>query len=253
LKSKSFAARVWSKLIAFQKAKNLLEPGDRVLAAVSGGPDSVCLVHYLAQMSRRIPISVAVAHVHHGLRGRPADIDADFVRKLSSQLGLATALLKVPVARTARKRGMGVEEAARKLRYAALVDEARRLGFNKIATGHHMDDQAETVLLNLLRGTQLAALAAMPAQRPISPKIGLIRPLLALKRSEIMLYLKAHRLKYRLDRSNLSTKLTRNWLRREALPFLEIRNPRVREHLAGIAEQVQALPLSLLGRGNTGA
>jgi len=245
LKPKSFAARVWSKLIGFQKRKNLLKPGDSVLAAVSGGPDSVCLVHYLAQMSRRIPMTVAIAHVHHGLRGRSADIDADFVHKLGASLGLPVAVINVRAAHAAKQRGMGIEEAARKLRYGALVEEARRLGFNKIATGHHMDDQAETVLLNLLRGTRLSALAAISAQRPLSPRISLIRPLLALKRCEIELYLKAHRLKYRLDRSNLSTKLTRNWLRREAIPILEKRNPRIREHLAGIAEQVQSIVLKV--------
>ena len=240
MRRKEFAAKVWSKLVAFQKKSGLLRRGDRVLAAVSGGPDSVCLAHYLAWMRRRQGFELFLLHVHHGLRGREADRDAEFVRKLGRTLGLPVEVASVEVKKRAEARGKGLEDAARELRYAALQKAARRLRCNKAATAHHMDDQAETVLLNLLRGTRLSALAGIPPRRPLGRGLELVRPLLPIKRSEVLSYLKIHGLKYRLDRSNLAVRFTRNWLRRKVLPELETRQPRVREHLAGIAEQVRA-------------
>jgi len=149
----------------------------------------------------------------------------------------------VPVRGLAGERGQGLEAAARKLRYQALARAARRLGCNKVATGHHLDDQAETVLLHLLRGIRLAALAGISPCRPLAKGITLVRPLLPLRRSEVMLYLKLHGLKCRQDKSNRDTHFTRNWVRRKVLPLLETRNPQVRERLAGVAEQVRSLKL----------
>ncbi|HAM35499.1 MAG TPA: tRNA lysidine(34) synthetase TilS [Elusimicrobia bacterium] len=241
MRRKEFAARIWSKLVACNKASCLLIRGDRVLAAVSGGPDSVCLAHFLREMGRRQGFQVRLLHIHHGLRGREADQDAAFVLKLGADWGMDAFVVKVPVRALAQKRGQGLEDAGRKLRYEALLKEARRLRCNKIATGHHLDDQAETVLLNLLRGTRLAALGGMPARRGLSGRVDLVRPLLPLSRKEIMAYLKVHGLRHRLDRSNQDPKFTRNWIRRRVLPLLESRNPRVREHLAGIAAQARSL------------
>lgn len=240
---KEFAARVWSKLVAYEKAHRLLGRGDRVLAAVSGGPDSVCLAHYLASRARRGGYALEILHVHHGLRGRAADRDALFVERLGKSLGTPVRVVRAPVARRAAARGKGLEDAGRELRYAALAQAARELKCSKVATGHQLDDQAETVLLHLLRGTRLAALAAIPPRRPLARGISLIRPLLPLSRTEVRAYLKVHGLKSRLDRTNLSTRFTRNWLRLKVLPELARRNPRIREHLAGIAEQVRRLDL----------
>ena len=241
MRRQEFAARVWAKLVAFQKKSGLLAKGDRVLAAVSGGPDSVCLAHHLAEIRRRHGFELRLLHVHHGLRGREADRDAEFVRKLGKSLGLPVQVVSVEVKRRAQARGKGLEEAGRELRYAALREAARRQRCNKVATAHHLDDQAETVLLNLLRGTRLSALGGIPPRRPLGPNLELVRPLLAIRKSEVLAYLRVHGLKYRLDRSNLSERFTRNWLRRRVLPELETRQPRVREHLAGIAEQVRAV------------
>lgn len=241
MRRKEFAARVWSKLVAFEKRHGLFARGDGVLAAVSGGPDSVCLAHYLAQLGRRKGFALFLLHVHHGLRGRAADEDAESVLELAASLGVPARVVYARVRERAAARGKGLENAGRELRYAAIKREAGRLGLNKAATGHHMDDQAETVLLNLLRGTRLSALAGIPPRRPLAPGLDLARPLLPLKRSEVLAYLEVHRLSFRLDRSNLSLDFTRNWLRRAILPALEARAPRVREHLAGIAEQVRSL------------
>jgi tRNA(Ile)-lysidine synthase len=248
MRRKEFAARVWSKLLAFDRAEALLTRGDRVLAAVSGGADSVCLAHFLRTLGRRKGFSVALAHVHHGLRGSEADRDARFVSALGRQWGLTVSVTSVPVRAAARQRGQGLEEAARKLRYQALAREARRLHCNKVATGHHLDDQAETVLLHLLRSSRLAALAGISPQRGLSGKVSLIRPLLPLRRAEVMDYLRIHHLQHRRDSTNRDTHFTRNWLRRRLLPLLETRNPRIRESLAGFAAQARSLlPVSTSG------
>ena len=116
MRRKTFAARVWSKLLAFDKELGLLRRGDRVLAAVSGGPDSVCLAHFLRGMGHRKGFSVSLMHVHHGLRGRDADRDAQFVLALGKDWGLPACVAAVPVRGLAGERGQGLEAAARKLR-----------------------------------------------------------------------------------------------------------------------------------------
>lgn len=241
LNRQQFAARVWAKLIAHEGAEKLLSRGESVLAAVSGGPDSVCLAHYLAQRARPLGLSVRLLHVHHGLRGQDADRDAAYVEKLGKKLGLPVQVVPVDVRATAAARRAGLEEAARKLRYQVFQAEARRHRCSAVATGHQLDDQAETVLLNLLRGTKLSALGGIPPKRPLTPGVMVIRPLLPLTRAEVKLYLKRHGLSSRLDKSNLSEAFARNWVRRRVLPLLAKQQPRVREHLAGIAAQTRAL------------
>lgn len=241
MRRQEFAARVWAKLRSHERAHALLPRGGRVAAAVSGGPDSVCLAHYLAQRARALQLSVTLVHIHHGLRGRDADRDAAFVEKLGKTLGLPVVVENVDVKAAARARRAGVEEAARKLRYKALERAARRRRCSLVATGHQLDDQAETVLLNLLRGTRLSALGGIPPKRPLSSSVDLIRPLLPLTRAEVDLYLERHVLPSRLDRSNLRGDFTRNWLRHKVLPLLERQQPRVKDHLAGIAAQARAL------------
>lgn len=239
MRRKEFAAKVWSKLVAFEKKNRLLKTGQRVLAAVSGGPDSVCLAHYLASQKRRRNIEVEILHVHHGLRGRAADLDAAFVERLGKKLGIGVTVARSNAKTIAKERGRGIEDAARALRYAALKAHARRQHCQAVATGHQLDDQAETVLLNLVRGTRLKALGAIAPERALAPRLRLIRPLLPLSRKEVLAYLKIHGLKYRVDSSNADLDFTRNWLRRRILPALEKRQPRIREHLSGIAEQAR--------------
>lgn len=238
--------RLLSRLTGFIRAHDLVAPGDKVLVAVSGGPDSVCLAHYLCRMSPLRP-RAAILHIHHGLRGRDADRDAAFVRKVAESLGVPFVLKKLAVGRFASRERRSVEDAARVLRYRALALAARSLGCSKVAVGHQMDDQAETLLLHLLRGTKARGLAAMPPKRPLAgrvagdaPGVALIRPLLALRRGEVLEYLEAYGLRCRADRSNDSDAFTRNWIRRKVLPLLESRSPRIREHLVAIAADLRA-------------
>jgi tRNA(Ile)-lysidine synthase len=240
MRKKEFAARIWAKLVAGEKRLGFPKAGDRILAAVSGGPDSVCLAHYLTQAARRKGCAVTLIHIHHGLRGKEADKDAAFVKDLGAKLGLPVVLRRVRVAAHAAKRGKGLEDAGRDLRYKVFLREARRLGCRQVATGHHMDDQAETVLLNLLRGTRAEGLAGIPPRRPLAARIEVLRPLLVLTRADILAYLKVQGLSHRTDRSNRSLTFTRNWMRRKVLPLLETKNPRIREHLAGISDQIRA-------------
>ena len=240
MRRKEFAARVWSKLVAFERAQDLLPAGSRVLAAVSGGPDSVCLAHFLAQMARRKGLDLELFHVHHGLRGRDADRDAASVEKLGGALGVPVRVVRARVKAVAKARGLGLEEAGRRERYRLLATRAKSGHFAAVATGHHLDDQAETVLLHLLRGTSLEGLGGISPKRPLEAGVALIRPLLPLTRAEVRLYLELHGLSWREDRTNKDRKFARNWVRAEVLPLLETRAPGVKERLSAIAAKVRA-------------
>lgn len=240
VKRREFAARVWAKLIAFERAHALLPEGSRVLAAVSGGPDSTCLAHFLAQMARRKRLHVELLHVHHGLRGREADRDAACVQALGAKLGLRVRAARADVRAKAASRGLGLEEAGRAERYRLLAAAARRGRFSIAATGHQLDDQAETVLLHLLRGTSLEGLGGIPPQRPLAPGVTLTRPLLGITREDVDAYLAVHGLKAREDRSNRDIRFTRNWARAEVLPLLERRAPGLKARLALIAARARA-------------
>lgn len=241
MRRKEFAAKVWSKLVAFEKEHALLPAGARVLAAVSGGPDSVVLAHWLAQQKRRKGLDVALLHVHHGLRGRAADLDAASVLALGKSLGLQASVVKADVKGLAKKRGQGLEDAGRKARYDALLKAAKRGRRSVVCVGHQLDDQAETVLLHLLRGTSLAGLGGMPPARPLAPGVTLARPLLPLTRAEVLAYLKVHGLRWREDESNASEAFERNWVRRRLLPSLERRRPGLKARLSVLAAQARAL------------
>ena len=240
MRRKEFAARVWSKLVAHERRLGLLPDGARVLAAVSGGPDSACLAHFLAQMARRKRLSLELLHVHHGLRGKAADADALCARRLAASLGAPFKLVKAPVRRTAARRGAGLEDAGRAERYKALAARAKAGRFSVVATGHQLDDQAETVLLHLLRGTSVEGLGGIPAKRALSPGTALVRPLLPLSREEVLEYCAQHALEFREDESNRDQAFARNWVRLELLPLLEKRAPGVKDRLSALAEKLRA-------------
>ncbi len=228
--------------MAHDRAYGLLQPGDRVLAAVSGGPDSVCLAHHLARLAPRRRLRLTLAHLHHGLRGPDADKDEAFVRGLAEELGTPLIVRRLPVRALARTQRRSLEDAGRRLRYRALAEIARSENCNKVAAGHHLDDQAETLLLHLLRGTKAKGLAGMPPLRPLETgreELLLIRPLLPLSRKDVEAYLRCFGLRSRTDRSNRSLDYTRNWIRLKVLPLLASRNPRIRENLAAIAEDLR--------------
>jgi len=209
--------------------------GDLVLVAVSGGPDSTALLHALSQLQDELGIRLRAAHVHHGIRGREADRDATAAQALARRLKVRFSLRRVDAPAHARKHRLSLETAARDLRYAALDAIARRHRAGKIATGHTMDDQGETVLLNMLRGTGPRGLAGIP---PVRGRI--IRPLLWVTREEVSAYCQTHTLGYRLDRSNLELAHARNRVRHRVIPVLRRIEPAVVPHLAALAAIMRA-------------
>ena len=194
----------------------LLQKNDKVLIALSGGADSVVLLTLLLELKHTFGLSFHLAHLNHCLRGRESDEDAEWTEALAGRLAIPITIEKRNVLEWARREGYSLEEGARKVRYAFLSNAADKVNATKIATGHTLDDQAETVLLRLLRGTGLSGLAA------IAPKRGrVIRPLIELTRQEIVGYLRAKGVEYRRDSSNLQLKYPRNRLRLELIPFLK--------------------------------
>jgi len=208
-------------------------PGDRILVGVSGGPDSVALIHILRRLAPELQAEVFIAHLDHCLRGQESAEDARFVRGLAEQLGLPAVVEPGDVAGYAAEKNMSVQAAAREVRYRFFTDAAAKLGCNKLATGHNADDQAETVLLNFLRGSGHAGLAGIPPVRDD----WITRPLIEARRAQIEQYCRENHLATRLDKSNLKATYTRNKIRLELIPLLEREyNPSVVETLVRISE-----------------
>ena len=217
-------------LTAWMEQWNMFPPkGGTILCAVSGGRDSVCLLHYLHRISSAYGFSVAAGHYNHHMRPT-AGRDEDFVKKLCEQLDVPFYTEGCDVVKAAAEAGLGVEEMGRRLRYDFLERLAQRLGAERIATAHHMADQAETVLLNLLRGTGPEGLGGIPAVRG-----RLIRPLLNTPRQEIERYLDYFGLGHVEDETNESLAFARNRLRKNVMPELEKINPALRQNIARTA------------------
>ena len=228
---------------AFVRARSLLAPDAPVVVAVSGGADSVALAAALREAGPGRP---EIAHVHHGLRRAAADGDAAFVSDLARRWGLPCHVERIDTPALTRAEGVGVEEAARKGRYRALRTVARRAGATAVAVAHHADDQVETVLHRIVRGTHLRGLAGMPARRPLGGGVELVRPLLWARREDVERFCRERRLAWRTDRTNAETDFTRNFIRHELLPLLRDRlNARADDAVlrlaAAAAETAEAL------------
>lgn len=205
------------------KRFRMIQPGELVLVGVSGGPDSVALLHVLWMLRQELKIDLQVVHLNHRLRGEDALADALFVRELAEKLGLSCTVEECDVRSLAKKNGLSLQEAAREARFAFFEREKMRLGASKVALGHHADDQAETILFNFLRGTGVGGLAGIPPVRGIY-----IRPFCEVRRREIEEYCRVNSLPTRLDRSNLKPVYVRNRIRLRLIPFLEKEfNPRL--------------------------
>jgi tRNA(Ile)-lysidine synthase len=216
--------------------------GAGLVVAVSGGPDSVALAR-AALAARESPTPLVLAHLNHRLRGAESDADEDFVAGLHAALSAAApnvhlARERMDVAARAREAGENLEAVARRLRYRWLAEVARSHGLSRVATGHTADDQAETVLHRLLRGTGLQGLRGIAARRELETGVELVRPLLRATRADVLAYLGALGQPYRHDSSNDRLDRTRNRIRHELLPHLaEHYNPGVVALLGRLAEQ----------------
>jgi tRNA(Ile)-lysidine synthase len=232
------AAKVREAIEEFQAALGTNQaPG---VVAVSGGPDSVALLHALYTL-RRWPL--VAAHLNHQLRGTESDADEAFVREWVARLQqdgtLTFSCERLDVAREAEASGDNLEATARRLRYQWLAQVARASGAKWVATGHTADDQAETVLHHLLRGSGLKGLCGIAYRRPLAPGVELYRPLLRVNKTSILEYLQIEGLSFRHDSSNLDLSFTRNRIRQELLPLAERYSSGMTERLCQLAEQAQ--------------
>jgi tRNA(Ile)-lysidine synthase len=222
--------------------EKLLNPDDAVVVGVSGGADSMALLHILVDLNRTLGwrLRLTVAHLDHQLRGAESEQDAAFIQAAADGLGLPAVIESRDVAQRAQEQSLGIEEVARRERYAFFERVCLRVGARIVALGHHADDQAETVLYRILRGTGLSGLAGMPRGRPLSPgsDIRVIRPLLRRDRASLRKYLAENGITHREDCTNVSNEPMRNRIRNLVLPALEAEvNPQVREALTRLAEQ----------------
>jgi tRNA(Ile)-lysidine synthase len=209
----------------------LIEPADRVLVAVSGGSDSVALAWLLADLAAGAEFTLAgLVHVNHGLRGDASETDEAFCRALAGRMQVPIDVARVDVSALARARQCSIEAAAREARYACFADAAGRLGATRIATGHTLDDQAETVLLRLLRGAGTRGLSGIRVKRG-----ALVRPLLECRRADLVAYLAARGEPFREDASNDDRTIPRNRIRHELLPVIDRIAPAGRRALARVA------------------
>jgi tRNA(Ile)-lysidine synthase len=255
-------ANVESKVLDFIRQYSLIPRNELVVVGVSGGADSVCLLHVLAKWRRTLGIRLHIAHLNHQLRGVESQADAEYVSNLAGLLGIPSTIESRDVAAHRIERNCSIEEAARELRYAFFAAVARKIGARRIAIGHTRDDQVETVLMHILRGTGITGLCGLAPcspmaydsqgmSSPVSPlpfpgspltlrakrsSLLIVRPLLDTTREETASYCQEHQLAPHTDSSNLSPSFFRNRLRLHLLPLLRQYNPSIDQALLRLAD-----------------
>ncbi len=214
----------------------LLEKGDNVLVALSGGPDSVALLHILSQLQTHYHIRLTAVYVNHGIRTRAAAKEEKFCEALCAELEISCIIVRESIPALAKQRRIGLEEAGRAFRYELFERLARMHRFDKVALGHHVDDRVETVLFRIFRGTGPTGLGGIPVKRGIY-----VRPLFEINKAQVLEYLKENRLRYCVDRSNDDSDYSRNYIRNKLLPEVRKRlNPQVDRAILNLAETVTA-------------
>lgn len=207
--------RVLQKVRETVTRHNMLKQGDKVLVGVSAGPDSVCLLHILKELKEEYDLALYIAHLHHGFRGSEADEDVRFVQAMGESLGIPVHIEYADIPSYIKEAGLSKQAGAREVRYRFFHRVAGETGADRIALGHTADDQVETFLMRLLRGSGSPGLSGIP---PVREKI--IRPLIDIHREEIRQFLSERDIRYRIDSSNLSPVYLRNKIRLELIPYL---------------------------------
>lgn len=209
--------KVWEYI----KTHNMIEDGDRIVVGVSGGADSICLLNLLYQFSKEINIELSVAHINHGLRGEEADNDEKFVENICKEYNINYKSYNYNINKIAKIKGISEEEAGRKVRYKSFYKSSELFNANKIAVAHNKNDNAETILFHLIRGSGIKGLTGISSKREMkSTKIEVIRPLLCISRAEIEKYLTSNNITYKIDSTNLTENYTRNKIRNKVIAYI---------------------------------
>lgn len=230
---KTIEFTAWFEQRFFQNihAKKLISKTHHILLAVSGGVDSMVMLRLFRRFAPELKLQLAIAHVNHGLRGKSAQDDAAFVKAMARLYGMPFYGTRVHARQHARRNKLSVEEACRVLRYDFLENTASTYGFDHVATAHHADDQAETVLMRIIKGTGIQGLSGIPEVRG-----KYIRPLLPFTRDEIHRYARENRIPFVTDLTNEDTAFLRNRIRHQILPDLRTINPQISHHLSRLAD-----------------
>ena len=227
--------KVYGTINQYCVEHELLANGDGIVIGLSGGMDSVCLLQVLAALRNEWQLRLVCVHVHHGIRGTAADEDAAFAQRLAAKYNVSFRLYEMDIPQLAKEQGLSEEEAGRNYRYQCFEEVRKELNFDKIAVAHHRDDQAETVLWQILRGSGLRGVCGMRAGRA-----NIIRPLLCLDRQQIEQIVRGNGDGWREDATNREEKYTRNKIRNRVFPYIEQEiQPMARRHLVDLAEDCQ--------------
>ncbi|MEI7890536.1 MAG: tRNA lysidine(34) synthetase TilS [bacterium] len=223
-------ARFVKKIQNFSFENNLWEKNSKIIVGVSGGSDSACLLNILNILKDKYNFDLHVAHVNYGLRGKDSDQDEAFVKKIAKAYDMAVSVLRP---KKSQYKG-NLENSLREIRYDFFEKLRKKNNFDLIAVAHNQDDQAETVLMRIIRGSGLNGIGAMRAKSG-----NIIRPLLETSKADVLLYMKENKLKYQTDKTNFDFKFTRNSIRHGLLPYLEKNfNPKIKETLSGWSHMV---------------
>ena len=223
------------KIESYMEQHHMVSPGDKVIVGVSGGADSMCLLCVLKNYQEKIPFQIIAVHVNHMLRGAAADADEAFVEIYCKEMGITYECFRVPVDKLAKEQKLTTEEAGRIARRDALMKVSEQYGGTKIALAHHMNDNAETFMLNLARGSALDGLSGI---RPVNGMY--IRPLLCIKREDVEKYLQEQNVSFCIDETNQEDAYTRNRIRNHVIPYLQKEvNAKTVEHIAASVEELR--------------
>lgn len=214
------------KVLKTIQDRKMLSGGDKVVIAFSGGIDSTALMYILNSLKDQLKIKLFAAHLNHGIRGNEAGLDADFAKRTAAKLSLPIIIEDIDVPSFAKSNKLNLEDAARRIRYEFLERAAAKFGADRIALAHNADDNIETFLMRLIRGTGMKGLEGIP---PVRDK--LIRPMIDVHRVDIEKYLRSKKISARIDRTNYETKYLRNRVRRDLIPALMSYNPKIKEQI----------------------
>lgn len=203
-------------VINFIKDFSLIEKDDKIVVALSGGPDSVFLLNFLNKYKKKYKIELTAIHINHKLRGKESDNDQKFCERVCKTLALPLKCVSIDVKSFARENGLSIEEAGHKIRYDEFKKYSEEINFSKIATAHNINDNAETILHRLFKNADIFSLSGIPIQRE-----NIIRPILNINKKDIVKYLKENKIKFRTDLSNKENLYERNFIRNIIIPQLE--------------------------------